>query len=377
MERTRLNAVLRETGCAGERAGFVFLRDPTDTAGTIADPTTSAGDRRNEPVSEGWLCLRTGGSGGGVRFARHDETTLGAAVRGFVEHFGIARVNTVAVLPPWHVSGLMARVRSAATGGTCLQTDWKALEAGVLPDLRGGADWVISLVPTQLQRLLGSAAAVDWLRRFRVVLLGGGPVWAELAEAAAKAGVPAAMSYGMTETAAMVAAQLPADFAAGDRSSGRPMPHARIRVDPDGRVHVAGDSVFRGYFPEWRGGREFATDDLGRIDERGRVHILGRRDAVIITGGKKVQPLEVEAALRASGEFDDVAVIGVPDPEWGEMVVACYPAGQRAPETTRAVVALASYQRPKRFVAIAEWPRNAQGKINRARLLALVEASGA
>jgi O-succinylbenzoic acid--CoA ligase len=113
------------------------------------------------------------------------------------------------------------------------------------------------------------------------------------------------------------------------------------------------------------------TEDLGRIDERGHLHVLGRRDAVIITGGKKVQPLEVEAALRASGEFDDVAVLGLPDGEWGEAVVACYPSGARAPDLIRAVGELATYQRPKRFVAIAaaDWPRNTQGKVNRAELL--------
>jgi O-succinylbenzoic acid--CoA ligase len=136
-------------------------------------------------------------------------------------------------------------------------------------------------------------------------------------------------------------------------------------------VAIAGESVFRGYFPNGEVAREFITEDLGRIDKRGHLHLLGRRDAVIITGGKKVQPHEVENALRASGEFAEVAVIGVPDAEWGEAVVACYQARSgRVPNFDRAVNALVSYQRPKRFVALAEWPRNAQGKINRAALLA-------
>jgi O-succinylbenzoic acid--CoA ligase len=101
---------------------------------------------------------------------------------------------------------------------------------------------------------------------------------------------------------------------------------------------------------------------------------------VIITGGKKVQPAEVEAALRASGEFADVAVVGVPDAGWGEVVVACYPAGGRVPDRTRAVATLARHLRPKRFVAIADWPRNAQGKLNRVALrtaaLAAVDPTG-
>jgi O-succinylbenzoic acid--CoA ligase len=101
---------------------------------------------------------------------------------------------------------------------------------------------------------------------------------------------------------------------------------------------------------------------------------------VIITGGKKVDPAEVEAALRATGEFDDVAVIGVADAEWGQAVVACYPAGAPEPhwERVRARLAekLVGFKRPKRFVAVAEWPRNAQGKVNRA-VLAEEAARGA
>ena len=130
--------------------------------------------------------------------------------------------------------------------------------------------------------------------------------------------------------------------------------------------------MFRGYFPEWRSERDFTTDDLGFIDGHGHVQVTGRRDGMIITGGKKVQPAEVEAALRATGEFDDVAVLGVPDTEWGEAVVACYPVTARAPDLDRVArtlaLQLAAPARPKRYMAVADWPRNAQGKLNRTLL---------
>ena len=369
MERAELRALVLATGCAVERGEAVFLRDPnwkTDQISMFQVPTAK--------VEGGWLCVPTGGTSGGVKFARHDERTLTAAVRGFCEHFGLAQVNAVDVLPAHHVSGLMARVRCAATGGEHVAWDWKRLEAGETPTVVGG-DWVLSLVPTQLQRLLGSRRAVSWLREFEIIFLGGGPVWPELAEAAARAQLRVALSYGMTETAAMVAAQRPEEFQAGERSCGSALPHAQVSVDAEGAVRVAGESVFHGYWPEWREERQFQTEDLGRIDEHGHLHILGRRDAVIITGGKKVQPAEVEAALRASGEFADVAVVGVPDAEWGEAVVACYPAGGAPPDVKRAVTHLVAHQRPKRFVAVAEWPRNAQGKLNRAALAAVASAN--
>ena len=373
MERTELKKLVLATGCAKERGEFVFLCDPKWSAAQRArvNEISSRVTRHRSHIRYGWLCIPTGGNSGGIKFARHDERTLGAAARGFCAHFDFVRVNAVGVLPPHHVSGLMARVRCAATGGEYLEWDWKKLEAGrrpTLPRLHG--PWVISLVPTQLQRLLKSRSAVDWLRGFKIIFLGGGPVWRELTNAAARMKLRVSLSYGMTETAAMVTALRPEEFLTGARSCGTALAHAQVRVTKAGVVRIAGESVFRGYFPETRRGRTFTTEDIGRIDARGHLHILGRRDAVIITGGKKVQPGEVEAALRASGEFADVAVIGVPDAEWGEAVVACYPAGGASPNVGRAVAKLAAHQKPKRFVAIADWPRNAQGKLNRAALLA-------
>lgn len=371
MERAALKAWVLATGCAEVRGNWVFLFDPAwplverDRARRLLGKMA----RSHPQVRRGWLGLPTGGTSGIVKFARHDEQTLAAAVKGFCRHFGLRRVNAVGVLPAHHVSGLMARVRCAATGGTYVDWRWKDLEAGRWPTLRGGP-WVISLVPTQLQRLLRSPAAVRRLRRFAVVFVGGGPVWPEVADAAARARLKVSLSYGMTETAAMIAAVRPGEFRAGDRSSGRPLPHARVRIGRGGNVRVGGGSLFRGYVgqPNRRG--EFATGDLGSLDRQRRLHILGRRDAVIITGGKKVTPALVEAALRATGRFEDVAVIGLPDPEWGERVVACQPTGAGRARTVPALPGLPAYARPKQLVTISPWPRNAQGKLDRARLRA-------
>jgi O-succinylbenzoic acid--CoA ligase len=366
-------AFMAAFAAAVARGGPVFLADPawgeTERARLeeLRRMPDAAGDGR------GWLMIASGGTGGGLKFARHDEETLGAAVRGFGAHFGLTRVHAVGVLPLHHVSGLMAWLRCGLTGGTFTPWEWKKLEAGKWPE--GGAEErVISLVPTQLQRLLTSPAAPARLRGFRVIFVGGGPVWPELADAAARAELPVSLGYGMTETAAMVTALRPDEFLRGDRSSGTALPHARVRCDDAGTVHVAGESLARGYWPERSEARELATDDLGCLDAAGHLHVLGRRDAMIITGGKKVPAAEVEAALRASGEFSDVAVLGVPDAEWGEAVVACFLAGGRAPDTARAAAALAPHRRPKRFVPIApaDWPRNAQGKLSRAALRVFV-----
>ncbi len=381
MDRAGLTALIRGTGCAEVHGGFYFLCDSKwGEAEREAIRRLTAGiEHETLDSAEGWLCIPTGGTSGTIRFARHDEHTLTAAARGFCEHFGLTRVNAVDVLPPFHVSGLMARVRSADTGGERIAWEWPRLETGDAPAIAAGRDWVISLVPTQLQRLLASGEASAWLRRFAVVFLGGGPIWPALADQAARAGLRVSLCYGMTETAAMIAALRPDDFLAGMRSVGTVLPHGTLTLAADGTIAVGGASLFRGYFPDWRQGRELMTADIGRIDEHGHLHVLGRRDTVIITGGEKVSPAEVEAALRATGQFSDVGVIGLADPEWGEAVIACYPAAEHAPDLgavrTHLERSLASFKRPKRFVAVRDWPRNDQGKLNRVRLAELARVN--
>ena len=299
---------------------------------------------------------------------------MAAAVRGCCEHFHVDRIDAIGVLPLNHVSGLMAWMRCALTGGRYVPWDWADLEAGRWPQT-GGGDWFLSLVPTQLQRLMTRPDSGERLRRFRAVFVGGGPAWPDLLDRAADARLPLAPGYGMTETAAMVTALRPEEFLAGRRGCGAALPHARLQLDGDGRIKIAAASLFRGYYPDWReGGGFWPTEDLGELGEDGNLQVLGRRDAVIISGGKKIEPGEVEAVLRATGQFADVAVVGVPDAEWGEAVVACYPAESKAPDlesVARSLSgALAPHKRPKQYLPIV-WARNAQGKISRQAVKAL------
>lgn len=359
--------------------GAVFLADPNWGEGErVQFNALAKQSSAQRDDGRGWLCIPTGGSSGALKLARHDEETINAAVNGFCAHFGVKKVNVVGLLPLHHVSGLMAWMRSVLTGGRYLAADWKAVERGERPSLPAmDGDWFLSLVPTQLQRLLGDAEAEAWLRGFRAVFVGGAPAWPELIEAGAAARLPLAFSYGMTETAAMVTALRPEEFLAGSRGCGAALPHARVSLEADGRVVVAGASLFRGYWPEERAAGAWATEDMGRLDEQGSLHVIGRRDALIITGGEKVDPAEVERVLRGTGQFLDVAVIGLADARWGEAVVACYPA-EFAPGDLAAVERvlgshLAGFKHPKRYVALDRWPRNAQGKVNRAELRRVAE----
>jgi O-succinylbenzoic acid--CoA ligase len=370
IEETQPGRFMASFATAVSGGGNIFLSNPSWRSSERAGLARIVGAA---PCGEtGWLMIPSGGAGGGLKFARHDSRTIAAAVGGFCGHFGLERVNAVSVLPLHHVSGFMAWMRSALTGGSFLPWSWKDAEAGRFP-AETPADCCLSLVPTQLQRLLSSGAAVSWLRTFRIVFVGGGPAWEGTIEAAARIGLPLSTSYGATETAAMVAALRPEQFLNGMRGCGTALPHARIDL-VDRVVRVAGESVFRGYFPEMRVQRAWTTGDLGVFGTDGSLSILGRSDDMVVTGGKKVLPAEVEAALMRSGEFEDVAVVGIPDPEWGQLVVACHPGGARPLGDGRirdALSGLASFKHPKRYVVVSPWPRNAQGKINRAELLRL------
>jgi o-succinylbenzoate---CoA ligase len=396
MDRSELARLLgvASPGTAG-KSRVVEAADPGDfmrafaeavaTGGNIflSNPSWGASERSllaelaamDGSGERGWLMIPSGGAGGRLKFARHDSRTLSAAVEGFCSHFELGPVNSVGVLPLHHVSGLMAWMRSLLTGGKYIPWRWKDAEAGRFPE-GVPTECCISLVPTQLQRLLSSADAIAWLRKFQVVSVGGGPAWSGLLEEAARAELPLSPCYGATETAAMVTALKPWQFLSGQRGCGAALPHARVEV-PGGVVTVTGESVFRGYYPEMTDERSWVSGDLGSVGTDGSLAIVGRGDDIIITGGEKVSPPEVESALRLSGEFDDVAVTGIADAEWGQLVVACFPPGKNVPNPEKLKAALSlldAFKRPKRYVEISPWPRSAHGKINRAELAKLASA---
>ncbi len=356
------------------QGGNIFLTDPSWKA---AERAALARIAACGPEGDsGWLMIPSGGSSGGLKFARHDSRSIVAAVDGFRAHFGIDRVNSVGVLPLHHVSGFMAWMRSVCSGGEYVPWAWKDVEAGNLPG-HLPPDCCLSLVPTQLQRLLKSPGAVAWLRRFRAIFLGGAPSWMSMLDEASRLELPISLGFGATETAAMAAAMTPEQFLGGARGCGRPLPHVRIEIVDDG-VRISGRSVFRGYFPDLRQDQVWDTGDLGRLEADGSLVILGRADDVIMSGGKKVWPLEVEQALRASGEFEDVAVVGLPDPDWGQIVVACHPRASHTPRrelVDAALSGLATYKHPKRYLPIEAWPRSAHGKISRRELVRIVSES--
>lgn len=331
------------------------------------------------------ILIPTSGTTGSPRFVLHTWNTLSTAAQGFLNHFQTARASACCVLPLYHVSGLMQVIRAWLSGGRLLIQPFKALLAGEIA-LQPDTNWFISLVPTQLQRLIESGHQ-DWLAQFRAVLVGGAPAWPSLLTAACD--LPLALTYGMSETAAQVATLLPEEFAAGHRSSGRVLPHADIQIVSEsgallpagqmGQIIVQTPALALGSLGGAPFSDRFITDDVGYLDPAGYLQVRGRRSQKIITGGENVFPTEVEAALLATGQVADVCVIGLPDPEWGQAVTAVYvPSREQVTPTMlkqRISGQLSAYKCPKRWVAVEQLPRNAQGKLNRQQVLSLTSES--
>jgi o-succinylbenzoate---CoA ligase len=272
-------------------------------------------------------------------------------------------------LPGFHVAGLQVLVRSLLAGTEPVVS--AAVDAGVIGD--AGCAYV-SLVPTQLRRLIDAGAPLD---TFDAILLGGAAPGGALLDDARAAGGRVAVTYGMSETCG------------GCVYDGWPLDGVRVRIDSGGLIGIAGPVLFSGYRPgggrladggpaaggdQADGGGWFRTSDLGSLDAEGRLTVRGRADDVINTGGEKVVPGEVEAVLGTISEVRDVVVIGMPDSEWGELVTAVVvPANPAAPPDLRQLRGqvrdrLPGYAAPRRMLLAARIPLLPSGKPDRIAL---------
>ncbi len=251
-------------------------------------------------------------------------------------------------LPLAHVGGLSILTRSVVYGTSVLLHERFDARRAVTAVMEEGVT-LVSVVPTMLARMLD--AGLREPPALRWALVGGAPLAPSLRARAEDAGVPVAESYGMTEAASQAVTE------------GVPLPGVRVELDEDGEIVLAGPTI--------AGGGPLHTGDLGAWDAQGRLRIGGRKADTIITGGENVAPQEVEQVLLAHRDVEDAAVVGRPDPEWGEAVVALVVGGV-GEEDLRAWARerLAAHQVPKRVEHVDELPRNAAGKLDRNRLRA-------
>jgi len=312
--------------------------------------------RRTAP-SPGEMLLATSGSTAIPKLCRHTITTLHSAASGFADRFGASGiVHAVNVLPCHHIGGLMPVFRAAACSGMVHFADYRDTDSLLVAPfpLRQAS---ISLVPTQLHRMLEDAECVQALRRFGLILIGGAAAGPPLLDRARQAGLRISLCYGSTETAAMVTALDPEAFLNGARSVGTALPHAEVSIDENRGILVISESITHGYLNQSPpcSRQPFATGDLGRFDESRHLHILGRADRAFTTGGETVHPEQVEAAALATGLLASATCRGVPDRDWGmrvELNVHFLTSCSSGPAALADLLseALPPYARPKRII---------------------------
>jgi len=314
-------------------------------------------------VAEGTaVVVGTSGSTGAPKGVELSAAALRYSARASLDRVGArAGQRWLCCLPATHVAGLQVLVRSLVSGTEPVLAE--RADAGTVADAAASGCAHVSLVPTQLQRLLAGGGPAA-LAGYSSVLLGGAAAPAPLLAAARAAGVPVVTTYGMTETCG------------GCVYDGVPLDGVRVEIRDDGRIWIGGPVLFSGYRggPGAPGDGWFRTGDLGRLDSAGRLTVRGRADDVINTGGHKVVPGEVAAVLAACPGVRDVAVMGQPDPEWGERVVAVVvpadPADPPALELLRLRVRerLPRYAAPSEVVTVDAVPMLPNGKHDLVRL---------
>ena len=359
--------------------------DAERLAATVSARPTSPRAAREADVQ---LMIATSGTSGQPRAVALTGHNLATAVRASRQCLSLhphdVWLNT---LPLSHIGGFAIVLRCLEAGAAMLLHETFAVETirRVLDENRVSH---VSLVPAMLARLLDAGLDVGQASRLRHVLIGGARLDAGLARRALAAGWPLCVSYGMTETASHVCLYpgLDASWQPGD--AGKPLAGVSISIVNDdhrpvsgtGRIRIAGPMVMAGYMDGARLNgaglidNGLTTGDLGYLDDRGHLHVLGRADEMLVSGGRNIHPHEVERLLQVCPGVRDAAVTGLPDPVWGDRLVACI-AGDALLEDVEhwCRANLPGSLRPREFRAFTALPRDALGKLRRAELRQAVQ----
>jgi len=344
--------------------GIDHLAAEAERAQPGADPERQPGDDA--------LIVYTSGTTGKPKGAVHTHGSLlaGAAALHTAWAWG-PEDRLLLSLPLFHVHGLCAGLfGTLAAGASAVVFD--RFDPAAVRRAAPGCTMFFG-VPTMYHRLAASGPVRE-LAALRLCVSGSAPLAVDLWHRLAADGVAVLERYGMTET--LLTLSNPVEGERRPGSVGVPLPGVEAAVEEAdehgvGELLVRGPSLCRGYWGrdapapgEW-----FSTGDLVSVADDGYVTVRGRRTELIISGGHNVYPAEVEAVLSRHPGVDEVAVVGVPSPEWGETVVA-YVVGDPdlASLGELAAAELAPFKRPREVRLVDALPRNALGKVVRGEL---------
>ncbi len=334
--------------------------------------------------------LYTSGTTGRSKGAMLTQDNLASNALTLVSYWRFTRDDVlIHALPVYHTHGLFVAMNTLLlAGGSMLFLP--RLDADAIMKLMPRATAMMG-VPTFYTRLLQHPGLTkDATRHMRLFISGSAPLLAEThREWRERTGHAILERYGMTETNMNTSNPFDGERVAG--TVGFPLPGVSARIaDPDsgkvlpqgeiGMIEVKGPNVFKGYWQmpektkaEFRDDGFFITGDLGKIDARGYVHIVGRGKDLVITGGFNVYPVEVECEIDALPGVVESAIIGLQHPDFGEGVTAVVVPQKGAQIDEKQVMAaldgrLAKFKLPKRVIFVEELPRNTMGKVQKAAL---------
>jgi malonyl-CoA/methylmalonyl-CoA synthetase len=357
----------RRPGACGNGPPLALVEELARAAGRTAPSTAAV-----PPPDADALIVYTSGTTGRPKGAVHTHASLLAGVLALRGAWQWERGDRLLLcLPLFHVHGLCAGLFGSLTAGASAVV-FDRFDESVILDAASASTMFFG-VPTMYHRLDASGRA-SALGGLRLCVSGSAPLAADLWQRLAGDGVAVLERYGMTETLLTLSNPLVGERRPG--SVGRPLPGVEAAVDDldehgVGELFVRGASLCRGYWGRdaFLPGDWFATGDLVSVAEDGYVTVRGRRTELIISGGHNVYPAEVEAVLARHPGVVEVAVVGVPSPEWGETVVA-FVVGDADLASLRELAAteLAPFKCPREVRLVGSLPRNALGKVVRREL---------
>jgi len=332
--------------------------------------------------------LYTSGTTGRSKGAMLTHGNLASNARVLHQYWGWQRGDVlIHALPIFHVHGLFVASHGALLNGSKMIWFSRFDPAATIARLRDAT--VFMGVPTLYTRMLAEPTLTrDACARMRLFISGSAPLQVETFDAwAHRTGHTILERYGMSETVMLTSNPYRAEDGERRRGTvGFPLPGVQLRVRSEGQacatgeiggIEVKGPNVFAGYWrmpektnEEFTADGWFKTGDVGRIDERGYVTIVGRSKDLVISGGYNVYPAEVEGFINELPGVAESAVVGLPHPDFGEGVVAMVVPKPGGSVDGAAVVAalkerIAAFKVPKRVFVVDELPRNAMGKVQK------------
>ncbi len=308
-----------------ERLKKIILEDMIDIHATYHDEDETP-FLLEEHLNQDASIIFTSGSTGKPKAALHSYANHYYSAMGSNENIKLKKNNRwLAILPTYHVGGISVFFRVYLAGATIVIPD---TNLSIIENISRNKVSHVSMVSTQIYRMLDDDDAIEALKKLKAILLGGSAMPAGLVTKCHNLGLNIHVSYGSTEMSSQISTTNPNADLTELLTSGKVLKHRKLKISDEGEILVKGKTLFKGYLQK---GKIFSrqdmdawyhTGDLGKLDKNGMLTVYGRQDNMFISGGENIQPEEIEKELCKIDNIIDAVVVGIEDREFGMRPVA-------------------------------------------------------